>query len=111
MKADIIDYLGKYEDGVLVLLSINYNDNFTEGTFYYSDKILSLTVDMSIESDLGMPIEFWEGYRDLLESILKRVVPYNEIINRLDEIDFSNYFNKKNDTTFGEEIDDSDINI
>lgn len=111
IKADIIDYLGKYENGVLVLLSINYNENFTEGTIYYSDKVLSLTVDESIEKDLGMPIEFWEGYRDLLESILKRVVPYNEIINRLDEIDFSNYFNKKDDTTFGEEIDESDINI
>lgn len=110
IKADIIDYLGKFENGVLVLLSINYNDNFTEGTIYYSDKVLSLTVDESIEKDLGMPIEFWEGYRDLLESILKRVVPYNEIINRLDDIDFSNYF-KKDDTTFGEEIDESDINI
>lgn len=109
IKADIIDYLGKYEGGVLVLLSINYNENFTEGTIYYSDKVLSLTVNESIEKDLGMPIEFWEGYRDLLESILKRVVPYNEIVNRLDEIDFSNYFNKKDDTTFGEEIDESDI--
>jgi hypothetical protein len=59
-----------------------------------------------------MPIEFWGGYRNLLESILKRVVPYNEIINRLDEIDFSNYFGKvekEDDSSFGEEIDESDI--
>lgn len=40
ITADVIDYLGKYENGVLVLLSINYN-NFTDGTLYYSDVMLA----------------------------------------------------------------------
>jgi hypothetical protein len=108
--ADIVDYLGKYENGVLVLLSISYKDEFTEGTLYYSDKMLALTVDDSIEKDLGGPIELWDGYRDLLVSILKKVVPYNEIINRLDEIDFADYFkDKEEETQLGEDVDDNDI--
>jgi hypothetical protein len=36
ITADILDYLGKYENGVLVLLTIGYKGEFTEGTIYYS---------------------------------------------------------------------------
>lgn len=111
IKADIVDYLGKYENGVLVLLSINFNDQFTEGTIYYSDQIIALTVDESIEKELGKPIELWEGYRDLLISILKRVVPYDEIINRLDEVDFAKYFGESNlPSTEGEDVNNVEIN-
>ena len=111
IKADIMDYLGKYENGVLVLLSVNYNNKFSEVTLYYSDKMLALTVDEKIEEELGQPIELWDGYRDLLISILKKVVPYDEMINRLDDIDFANYFNTSDDSLDGQEIDDEDITI
>jgi len=109
ITADIVDYLGKYENGVLVLLSIGYNGDFTEGTIYYSDQMVALTVDESIEEDLGTRIEFWPGYRDLLISILKRVVPYNEIINRLDEIDMSVYEQANIESTEAEDINEDDI--
>jgi hypothetical protein len=110
ITADIVDYLGKYEDGVLVLLSIGYKEVYTEGTLYYSDKMLALTVDESIENDLGSPIELWSGYKDFLVSILKRVVPYNEIINRLDDVNFSQYFGDINiESIQGEDIDEDDI--
>lgn len=111
ITADIIDYLGKYDDGVLVLLSINLNDEiFTEGTLYYSDKMLALTVDEVIEEKIGSPIELWSDYRELLISILKRVVPYNEIINRLDEIDFSKYsISNLEESSEAEDIDEDDI--
>ncbi len=109
IKADIIDYLGKYDNGVLVLLSISYKDTFTEGTIYYSDKMLALTVDESIEEDLGHPIEFYPSYRDLLISILKRVVPYDEIINKLDDIDVSKYDASNLKSKEAEDVDDSDI--
>ena len=55
MTADIIDYLGKYENGVLVLLSIGYKGEFTEGTIYYSNEMLSLTVDESIGQNTKEP--------------------------------------------------------
>ena len=109
IKADIIDYIGKYENGVLVLLSINCDDDFSEGTLYYSNEILALTVDESVEKKIECPIELWEGYRELIISILKKVVPYDEIINRLDEIDFSKYFGVEKSSTDGVEIDEKDI--
>jgi hypothetical protein len=109
ITADILDYLGKYENGVLVLLTIGYKGDFTEGTIYYSNEALALTVDESIEQDLGMKIEFWDGYRDLIISILKKVVPYNEIINRLDEIDISKYTEASIESTEAEDINEDDI--
>jgi hypothetical protein len=110
ITADVVDYLGKYEDGVIVLLSISYKNKYTDGTLYYSDKMLALTVDESIEKDLNMPIELWSEYKELLVSILKRVVPYNEIINRLDEIDFSQYFGDIDlDSSEAEDINTDDI--
>lgn len=109
ITADIVDYLGKYENGVLVLLTIGYKGEFTEGTIYYSDQALALTVDESIEEDLGMRIEFWPGYRDLLISILRKVVPYNEIINRLDEIDTSKYTEVNIESKEAEDINEDDI--
>jgi hypothetical protein len=109
ITADILDYLGKYENGVLVLLTIGYKGKFTEGTIYYSNEALALTVDESIEQDLGMKIEFWHGYRELIISILKKVVPYNEIINRLDEIDMSKYAEVGIESKEAEDINEEDI--
>jgi len=110
ITADVVDYLGKYENGVLVLLSIGYKGEFTEGTIYYSNEALALTVDESIEKDLDMPIELWKGYRELLVSILKKVVPYNEIINRLDDIDFTQYFIEPEiESKEAEDVDNDDI--
>jgi hypothetical protein len=107
--ADVIDYLGKYENGILVLLSINFNDEFTEGILYYSDTALTLTVDESVEKQLNHPIEYWSGYKKFLESILKKVVPYDEIITRIDDIDFSKYSMKSEDVNLGEDIDNIEI--
>lgn len=108
--ADVIDYLGKYENGVLVLLSINYKDIFTEGVFWYSSNNISLEISKDIENDIDMPIEAWDGYLELVESILKKVVPYNEIINRLDEVDLTKY-QIQSQSKVGEDIDNENIKI
>lgn len=91
IKADIVDYMGKYENGVLVLINLSLEGKFYEGTIFYSDKEIVLTPDSSIEEKLGSQIELWDGYKDLLESILKRLIPYEEISKRIDEVDFEKY--------------------
>jgi hypothetical protein len=91
IKADIVDYMGKYENGVLVLISLNIDNKFYEGTIFYSDKNIVLTTDETVEDVIGMNIELWDGYKDLLESILKKLIPYEEISKRLDEVDFEKY--------------------
>ena len=72
--------------------------------------MLAFTVDESIEREIGQ-IELWDGYKDLIISILKKVVPYDEIINRLDEINFSEHLTPDISSSFGEEVDENDINI
>ena len=91
IKADIVDYMGKYETGILVLINVGVDDKFYEGTLFYSDKDIVLTVDNSIEERLGSEIELWDGYKDLLESILSKLIPYEEISKRIDDVDFEKY--------------------
>ena len=103
IKADIVDYMGKYENGVLVLLSINGDGSFSEGTVFYTEDSLVLTVDYTIEEKLNGPIEAWSGYKELLESIFKKLVPCDEIYNRIDEFDLYKYVELPEE---GEYIDD-----
>lgn len=91
VKTDIVDYMGRYETGVIVLINIGLDDKFYEGTIFYSDKDIVLTVDDSIEEKLGTQIELWDGYKDLLQSILDKLIPYEEISKRIDDVDFEKY--------------------
>ena len=88
---DIVDYMGKFQEGVFVMLSVNHNNTFYEGTLFYTETDVRLTIDSRIEEHLGCNIENWEGYMPLLEKTLRKCVPYKEIISRLDEVNFDNY--------------------
>jgi hypothetical protein len=110
IKADIVDYMGRYEGGVLVLLSVNCDGEFMEGTIFYTERDIVLTLDPSVEERLGMPISKWDGYRGLLSSILSRLVPPGEMMGRLDEVDFDKYIEVDKTSSYVDwEIDPSDI--
>ena len=94
MTFDIIEYLGKFEDGVLVLISLNYEDNYYDTTFYYKDNFVTLTIDDDLEQIIGQ-VELWSGYNNLVLDIMKKVIPSDEILGRLDEIDFSGFFDEE----------------
>lgn len=91
INIDIVDYMGKFNEGVFVMLSVNYNNEFYEGTLFYTETDVRLTVDSRIEESLGCTIENWDGYMNLLEKTLRKCVPYSEIISRLDEVNFDDY--------------------
>jgi hypothetical protein len=109
IKADIVDYMGKYEDGVIVLLTINFDGDFTEGTIFYNEENLVLTVDESVERKLGSPIELWDGYPILLVEIFKRLVPCSEVRGRLDEVDFSKYLQVEKSSLVLDEVEADQI--
>lgn len=110
ISADILEYLGKYENGVLVLLNLTYNDHSSEATIFYTDEMISVTVSPKLEKKLGTTLELWPGYRDFVISILKKVIPYDEIISRLDDVDFSKYLtDEQSDIKIAEEVDEDDI--
>jgi len=90
MNFDIIEYLGKFEDGVLVLISLNYENEYYDATFFYKDDFVTLTINEDLEDLIG-EIEKYPQYNNLIIEIMKQVVPYKEMINRLDEIDFSGF--------------------
>ena len=93
-QVSILEYLGKLDTGVLVLVSIVYNRNYYEGTYFYTNEQLVLTVQEELENDLDHKISEDENYTDLLRLIMKKIIPYNEIYNRLDPVNFSE-MNKK----------------
>jgi len=91
IKSDILEYLGKVDEGIIVLLTLSYEEEYYESTLYYKERLVALTPDEKLEEKLGCVIEDWEGYNDLMMDILRKVVPYDEMISRCDEIDMSQY--------------------
>lgn len=91
MTFDIIEYLGKFEDGVLALISLNYENEYYDATFFYKEDFVTLTIDEKLEEIIG-EIEEWPGYNNLVLNIMKKVVPYEEIITRLDPVDVTGLF-------------------
>lgn len=105
IKADIIDYMGLISDGVLVLLSVISDGDYSEATLFYKSDDLLLTVDRKIEQNLGCAIEEWDGYRDLLESILAKLVPFEELKKRLGPVKFEEYLEIDSDIFLVDEVD------
>ena len=91
MNFDVIEYMGKFEGGVLALLSLNYEEEYYDATFFYTNDFVTLTINEDLEELIG-EIEEWSGYNKLVLDILKKVIPYDEIITRLDDVDVSGYF-------------------
>ena len=91
MTVDIIDYVGKYNNGVIVLISLGYENNHYEATFYYDSSVLALTPDTELEKKLGCYIEEWIGYEDVIDEILSKVLPYDDIIEKIGEFDPADY--------------------
>ena len=91
IKVSILDYLGKIETGILVLISLVYNGKCFEGTFFYTDEQILLNVDDTLEELIGCEIKNHKEYTDILRFLIKNVVPWGEMINRMDEVDFSIY--------------------
>lgn len=91
MTIDVLDYLGKHESGVIALLSLGYKGDYYESVFFYQEELVALTPDDKLESEIGSVIEDWVGYNELMLDIIKRVVPYNEIINTIDDFNPDSY--------------------
>ncbi len=85
MNVDIIEYLGKFEEGIIVSLSIEMNGEYYSANFYYKEQLLALSVDEKMEEKIGCAIEDWKGYDALMSYIMIKVVPYSELITRIDD--------------------------
>ena len=111
IKSSILDYLGKFDGGIMVLIALSVDSEYYEGVFFYNEDSIVFSVDERLEQKIGSKIEQWTGYPDLLRGILKNVVPYKEMINRIDEVDLSEYMELRQPSTpeMAEDIDQSQI--
>lgn len=109
ITADVVDYMGTYMEGVLVLLVVGVDEEYTEATLYYNDSNLLLTVDESVEKATGGRIEDWPGYRNLLESVLSRLLPCSEVFGQLEPVDFEKYLTPPKENYINEELDPDEI--
>jgi hypothetical protein len=82
ITASILDYLGKYEGGILVSVGLMAEGNFYNGIFYYTSDKMIITVDDNFRKNFGN-IEELESYLPLMESIINMVDPYENIIGDL----------------------------
>jgi hypothetical protein len=82
-SVSILDYLGKLNNGVLVLLSIIYKEKYFESTFFYTKTDILLTTSEQLENAIGHKIEEHPDYINLLKEILKKISPYDEVYNQL----------------------------
>lgn len=79
LNASILDYLGKYEDGIIASIGIMYNDSFYNGIFYYTSNKMILTIDEKLIELIG-DVELHEDYVPLMESLINRAEPYSDLI-------------------------------
>ena len=95
MKISILEYLGKADKGILVLLSVIHDSKYYEATFFYTADDILLTISNELELAIGCEITKYPDYVNILKDILKKIIPYNDMINRVDPIDFHRW-NPKN---------------
>lgn len=92
ISVSINDYLGKVEGGILTSLSFVYNDEYYEGTIFYNNDNFALTISDELEKELGCDIKDHSSYKDIVLNLFKILIPYNELINRIDDVDIEKEF-------------------
>ena len=50
----VLEYLGKVDGGILVLLSIVYQKQYYEATFFYNEQDILLTISEDLEQVTGI---------------------------------------------------------
>ena len=92
VDVSIIKYLGKVRNGIisLVAITLKERDLTFDATFYYTDKNMIVTIPEDIEKQIG-DIKSIPEYTDLLKHCLRKVIPYNQLIDNIDPLDVKPY--------------------
>jgi hypothetical protein len=87
IKPTIIDYIGKYESGILVNIGLVIDENYYVGVFYYTDKHMWITVGDDYLNKRGF-IQEDEQYYDLLEQLINMVEPHSKLYETLQDYEY-----------------------
>lgn len=89
LKLNIKNYYGIVENGVLAILSIEHDNKFYEGTYWYSDTIKLMTIEIDLENIIGK-IEDDAEYENYLIHLAEIATPLDQLINVLPKLDYNN---------------------
>lgn len=90
ITTSVIDYLGKYEGGILVSVGLMYKEEFFNSIFYYTEDKMIINVDEKIIEKIGCYIEEHPEYYTLMEDLINKVDPYETIIDKIEDISDEN---------------------
>lgn len=91
MSISVLEYLGKIADGLLVLLSVIYEGEYYEATVFYNNTTFIITADEELEAKLQTKIENLTDYQKIKEDLKLKLVPFDQIVNRIDKLDVSRW--------------------
>ena len=87
ITASIIDYIGKYEGGIMVSVGLMFEGEYYDAMFYYTNTEMIINVDDEMKSVIG-DIEKHKDYYSLMEFMINAVTPYEDMIETLSEMDY-----------------------
>jgi hypothetical protein len=87
MNVNIIGTVGKIEDGILVLIDIEYDGILYECSYWYNDTTSLITTPDSL--DFITDLKSHSDYNKIKEYLLKTLEPYDIAINKVDALDIN----------------------
>jgi len=79
----ILFYKGRYEKGIIVNISIKFEDIYYDSLYYYDKDVMIITVPDELESKLGYSIREDDDYLQLMLELKSLVDPFDQIIESL----------------------------
>ena len=87
----VLDYIGRYEIGVLVSCGLMYEGQFYGGILFYTDKHVTINVEDSLTQKLGCQIEDHPEYLDIIRILMSKVDPFEKVFPNLPDIRMEDY--------------------
>lgn len=82
----IKEYLGRIGTGVVVMLSIIYDESIYEGVYWYNNDLAILHFPIELEELMGQSIESYEYYDEIMAHILNERSLYSDIVPKMEDI-------------------------
>lgn len=87
----VLEYLGTIADGILVLLSVVCDDIYSEATLFYNKTEFLITISEELENQLQKKLEDLPEYKKIIVDLQTKVVPFEQVVNRLDPVDITRW--------------------
>ncbi len=86
LNINIKEYLGIFNTGVIVILSIIHDSKVYEGIYWYTADFSVIQLPQDLETLLGGKVEELEYYNGMLSFMKESVEKYDEIFPKLTDI-------------------------